>query len=63
MKKTERFFSLSAVLAVIAAVVSGCCCCAETVKDSKTDFAAKAVGKYLKSGELPGIISVFTFPH
>ena len=59
MKKTERFFSLSAVLAVIAAVVSGCCCCAETVKDSKTDFAAKAVGKYLKSGELPGIISVF----
>ena len=43
-------------------MISGCCCCAGdkiVVRDSKTNLAATAVDKYLKSGELPGIISVF----
>lgn len=43
-------------------MISGFCCFAGdkiAVRESKTNLAATAVDKYLKSGELPGIISVF----
>ena len=45
--------------AVAATVLLTGVCHAETVRDSKTAFAAQALDKYVKSGEIPGIISVF----
>ena len=45
--------------AVLAATLLFSVCHAEQVKESKTSYAAQALDKYVKSGEIPGIISVF----
>ena len=45
--------------AVLAAALLFSVCHAEQVKESKTSYAAQALDKYVKSGEIPGIISVF----
>ena len=52
----NKFMSFAAVAATV--LLTGVCH-AETVRESKTAFAAQALDKYVKSGEIPGIISVF----
>ncbi len=54
----KKIFSLLCAVLPAVVIISGCCS-APAVRDSKTTLAADAVGKYVKSGELPGIISVF----
>lgn len=56
-KKRVPIFSAAAF--ILAAVLSGCCTKTVQIRESKTDFARQAVEKYVKSGELPGLISVF----
>ena len=42
-----------------AAVLAGCCTCECPVNNSGTTFAEEALAPYVKSGELPGAVSVF----
>lgn len=54
----KKFMFFAAIAAAV--LLNGCCSTqCEQVKDSKTSYAAKTLSKYVESGEIPGIISVF----
>ena len=52
-------FMLLAALALTVFAAGRCFAKCENVKNSNTTFAAQTLEKYVKSGEIPGIISVF----
>ena len=57
----KTLFNAKSVTAVCFSLFAAAYCCAAPQKfvDSKTNFAGEAVKPYIRSGELPGIITVF----
>ena len=56
---TRRGLMMGFVTTVLCALVSAGCCTGDCARDSGTAYARDALQRYVDSGEIPGVISVF----